>query len=294
MASGTFDTEPGRVRVGISGWRYPSWRGDFYPRGLVQRRELEFVGQRMSTLEVNGSFYSLQRPESYRRWVQSVPEDFVFAVKGSRYITHMMRLRNIDTAMANFLASGVLMLGRQLGPILWQLPERLAYDPDGLETFLAGLPRTTGAALALARGHDERLDGRSWLAIDADLPIRHALEPRSATFEDPALIAQLRRHQVALTVADTAGRWPAFGEVTADFVYVRLHGAQDLYTSGYTDAELDAWAARIAGWAGGSGTPDGQPRDVYVYFDNDAHGHAPHDALALAERVGDRGEVELR
>lgn len=277
---------PGRVRIGISGWRYAGWRGDFYPEGLVQRRELEYVGERMPTVELNGSFYSLQRPESYLRWRDSVPPDFVFAVKGSRYITHMLRLRDVEQAMANFLASGVLALGDQLGPLLWQLPERHVFEVEALEAFLAALPRTTGEALDLAKQHDSRLDGRAWLQIDDDRPLRHALEPRSASFEDPAVPDLLRRHDVALTVADTAGRWPAFGDVTADFAYVRLHGAQDLYASGYTPDELDGWAARVTGWADGSAAPDGRPRDVYVYFDNDARGHAPHDALALAQRLG--------
>ncbi|MFG6401555.1 MULTISPECIES: DUF72 domain-containing protein [unclassified Microbacterium] len=275
----------GRVRVGISGWRYPRWRGDFYPKGLPQRRELEFVGERMSTLELNGSFYSLQRPTSYQQWREAVPRDFVFAVKGSRYITHMLRLKNIDTALANFFASGVLALGDQLGPILWQLPERQQFEPQLIEDFLAKLPRTTAAALELAKHHDGRLTDRSWLSIDADRPLRYALEPRSDTFEDPELIDLLRRQDVALTVADTAGRWPQFGEVTADFVYVRLHGAEDLYASGYSAEQLDGWADRINGWA--SGSPDGRARDVYAYFDNDARGFAPHDALALAQRVGD-------
>ena len=282
MASGDI----GRVRIGISGWRYAGWRGDFYPEGLVQRRELEYVGERMPTVELNGSFYSLQRPDSYLRWRDSVPHDFVFAVKGSRYITHMLRLRDVEQAMANFLASGVLALGDQLGPLLWQLPERHVFEPEALEAFLAGLPRTTREALDLAKRHDSRLDGRAWLQIDDDRPLRHAFEPRSDSFEDPAVPDLLRHHDVALTVADTAGKWPAFGDVTADFVYVRLHGAQDLYASGYTPEELDSWAARVTGWADGSAVPDGRPRDVYVYFDNDARGHAPHDALALAKRLG--------
>lgn len=278
----------GRVRVGISGWRYPSWRGDFYPKGLAQARELKYVGEQMSTLELNGSFYSLQRPSSYMKWRQAVPAGFVFAVKGSRYITHMLRLRGIEAALANFFASGVLALGDQLGPVLWQLPEREEFDAETLEQFLAALPRTTGAALDLARRHDERLDGRSWLKIERDTPIRYAFEPRSMTFEDAAVAPILRAHDVALVVADTAGRFPAFGETTASFVYVRLHGAEDLYASGYTDPQLDAWAARIADWR--TGAADGVPRDVYVYFDNDARGHAPHDAVALAGRVGDRPE----
>ena len=280
------------ARIGISGWRYADWRGDFYPRGLPQRRELEFVGERMSTLELNGSFYSLQRPASYERWRDAVPDDFVFAVKGSRYITHMLRLRDVETAMANFFASGVLALGGKLGPLLWQLPEREQLDADVLDRFLAQLPRSAGEALALAQRHDERMAGRTWLHDGPDVPLRHALEPRSRTFEGEAAAELLRRHRVALAVADTAERWPAIGEHTADFVYVRLHGSRELYTSGYTPEELDGWAARIRGWTSGAGAPDGAPRDVYVYFDNDAHGHAPHDALALARRVEGEGEGE--
>ncbi|MDF9716126.1 DUF72 domain-containing protein [Nocardioides sp. ChNu-99] len=280
--------ERGRVRVGISGWRYPRWRGDFYPKGLAQRRELEYVGQRMSTVELNGSFYSLQRPSSYQRWRTEVPSDLVFAVKGSRYITHMLRLTDVSQALANFFASGVLALDDQLGPVLWQLPERHVFEPAALETFLRQLPRTTGEALDLARNHDARLDDRTWLEIDEDRPLRHAFEPRARSFTDPAAADLLRRYDVALAVADNAGLWPGFGEVTAErIVYVRLHGAHDLYASGYTPDELDGWAARIDGWATGATTPDGRPRDVYVYFDNDARGFAPHDAIALAGRVGD-------
>lgn len=279
---------PARARVGISGWRYKEWRGDFYPQGLPQRRELEHVGERMSTLELNGSFYSLQRPESYARWRDAVPDDFVFAVKGSRYITHMLRLRDVETAMANFFASGVLALGPKLGPFLWQLPERERFDPEVLDRFLSALPSSTGEALELGHRHDERMLGRTWLEDGPDVPLRHALEPRSSTFEEQAATELLRRHGVALTVADTADRWPAFGELTADFAYVRLHGSRELYASGYTHDELNAWADRIRGWTSGASAPDRSPRDVYVYFDNDIHGHAPHDALSLAARVDPR------
>jgi len=239
----------------------------------------------MNSVELNGSFSSLQRPDSYQRWRDEVPDGFVFAVKGSRYVTHMLRLTGVHTALANFFASGVLALGPTLGPFLWQLPERLAFDPDVLDAFLTQLPRTRGEALALARQHDERLDGRDWLEIEADVPLRHALEPRSDSFLDPRAADILRAHGTALVLADTAGRWPAFDALTADHVYVRLHGSQELYASGYTDAELDAWAARIRGWLDGSSAADGMPRDVYVYFDNDARGRAPHDAVALAARL---------
>ncbi|MDT0157322.1 DUF72 domain-containing protein [Microbacterium sp. ARD32] len=278
----------GRIRVGTSGWRYASWRGDFYPRGLVQRRELAYLGDRLSTVEINGSFYSLQRPDSYRRWRDSVPDDFTFAVKGSRYITHMRRLRDVRTALANFFASGVLALGPALGPFLWQLPARLEFDQGLLEDFIAQLPTSTAHAQALAGEHDERLDGRAWLEIDEDRPLRHALEPRARSFDDPALPALLRAHGVALAVADTAGRWPRFDADTADFAYLRLHGSTELYTSGYDAGELRAWARQAIDWAQGDAGGTG-PRDVYVYFDNDAHGHAPHDAVALAALIAGEG-----
>ncbi|WP_308011067.1 DUF72 domain-containing protein [Streptomyces sp. AC495_CC817] len=269
------------MRIGVSGWTYPRWRGDFYPRGLVQKRELEYIGSRFPTVEINGSFYSLQRPESYRRWRDAVPEDFVFAVKGSRYVTHMLRLRQVETALANFFASGLLALGHRLGPVLWQLPERLRFDPGTLSAFLRLLPTTTGEALALARRHDVRLEGREWLHVDEDVPLRHALEPRSRTFGAPESLRLLQQHRVSLVVADTAGRWPLFDALTSDFVYVRLHGARKLYHSGYTREELGDWGELITAWADGRGAGDGRPRDVYVYFDNDARGHAPHDAETL-------------
>jgi uncharacterized protein YecE (DUF72 family) len=276
----------GRALVGVSGWRYARWRGDFYPPGLPQRRELEYIGQEFPTVELNGSFYSLQRPESYRRWRESTPPEFVFAVKGSRYISHMLRLVDAEQALANFFASGLLALGSQLGPILWQLPERQLFDPDVLEDFLRALPRTTGEAQHLAGRHDDRLRGRAFVDVESDRPIRYALEPRSDTFADERSLRLLERYGVALTVADTAGRWPRFDALTTDLVYVRLHGAEVLYHSGYTDEQLRDWAGRIAEWTAPDGA--GRPgRDVYVYFDNDAQGRAPHDARALARLIAE-------
>jgi len=267
------------VRVGISGWRYPSWRGAFYPAGLPQRRELEHVAQRLRTVEINGSFYSLQRPEWYRRWADQTPEDFLFAVKGGRFVTHLKRLRGVETPLANFFASGVLALGDRLGPVLWQLPPTVAFDPELLDAFLALLPRDTAAAAALAARHDDRLKAPAWLEVSAGRPLRHALEVRHESFRDPAFAALARRHGVAVVVADTAGRWPMLDEPTADLVYVRLHGDAELYTSGYEGPALDRWAERVRRWAASG-------RDVVVYFDNDALGRAPFDALALAERLG--------
>jgi uncharacterized protein YecE (DUF72 family) len=270
---------PGTVRVGISGWRYPSWRGDFYPRGLPQRRELEYAARQLTSVEVNGSFYSLQRPESYRRWRSEVPEGFVFAVEGGRFVTHYKRLRDVETPLANFFASGVLELGPTLGPVLWQLPERLGFEAEVLAAFLALLPATTGAAAELAARHDDKVPAnRAVTTTERDRPLRHALEFRSPTFADEAAYALLREHGVATVVADTAGRWPKVFEVTAGFVYVRLHGDKELYASGYSGAALDEWAARCRVWAE-------EGRDVYVYFDNDMKGYAPHDAVALLERL---------
>lgn len=284
------------IRIGISGWRYPPWRGVFYPPALAQRRELEYASNCFSSVELNGSFYSLQTPASYAAWHDSTPADFVFAIKGPRYLTHMLRLREIDKPIANFFASGLLRLRAKLGPILWQLPPSLRFDPYLLESFLAQLPRDTGQALALARRRDVgRMRGRSALAIDEVRPLRHAVEVRHPSFCDPAFVALLRKHGVALVLADTAGRWPFAEDLTADFVYIRLHGDAELYVSGYSDSALDWWAARIARWASGGEADDAQriagesspvgSRDVYCYFDNDAKVHAPFDAQALAARL---------
>lgn len=227
------------IRIGISGWRYAPWRGEFYPPGLVQRRELEYAAGCFPTIEINGSFYSLQSPDSYTAWHDATPDDFVFAVKGPRYITHLKRLRDVERPLANFLASGVLRLGGKLGPMLWQLPPTLKFDEALIDAFLSALPRDTDAALSLARRRDVALmRGRSALAIDRNRPLRHALEVRHDSFLDRRFVQLLRRHRTALVVADTAGRWPYLEDVTADFLYLRLHGDAQLYVSGYSDDAL--------------------------------------------------------
>lgn len=269
----------GTVLVGTSGWRYPPWRGTFYPPGLVQRRELEYLSRKVTSIEINGSFYSLQRPENYRAWVEQVPAGFVFAVKGPRFVTHLKQLRDVAVPVANFLASGVLGLGPALGPVLWQLPPRMRFDADRVARFLELLPSTTTAAARAATGHDERLDGRALVETDADRPLRHAVEPRHPSFRDPAFTVLLREHGVALVQSDSAGTWPVFDEVTADLVYLRLHGQGELYAGGYTAAALDGWAARIRAWRDAG-------HDVVCYFDNDAKVHAPTDARALLDRLG--------
>jgi uncharacterized protein YecE (DUF72 family) len=269
----------GRVRIGISGWNYAGWRGDFYPRGLVQRRELAYAAERFGSIEVNGSFYSLQRPSSYAHWREQTPEDFVFAVKGGRFITHMKKLAGVETALANFFASGPLALGPKLGPVLWQLPPNLGFDAQRLSAFFDLLPRSTGEAAEIAKAHDAKVpDDRSLTVAEDDRPIRHALEVRHPSFVTPAAVELLRAHDIAYVVADSAGRFPLVEEVTSDHMYVRLHGDIELYVSGYSPAALDRWAAKVRRWAA-------LGQDVYVYFDNDAKGHAPHDAMGLMQRV---------
>ena len=287
----------GAIYIGISGWRYEPWRGVFYPRGLVQARELDYAARRLPTIEINGSFYSLQRPSSYAAWYAAAPPGFLFAVKGNRFITHMLKLRGIEKPLANVLASGMFALREKLGPILWQFPPQLRFEADKIEAFLAMLPRDTGQALALARGHDDKMSGRALLEIDAVRPLRHAIEIRHESFRNDAFIALLRKYNVALVVADTAGKFPDDEDVTADFVYIRLHGEHELYASGYEDESLERWAARIRLWSEGQQPADARlissapppaaaSRDVYCYFDNDIKVRAPFDALRLMELLG--------
>ena len=287
----------GKIRIGISGWRYEPWRGIFYPPDLPHRRELEYASRALPTIEINGSFYSLQRPEFYADWYGATPEGFIFSVKGGRYITHILRLRNILRPLANFFASGILNLRDKLGPFLWQFPPNFQWDEERFTQFLDMLPRNTEEALSLARRRDARMHGRCRLAIDTVRPLRHAVEIRNDSFRNEAFIALLRKHGVALVVADTAGKWPYVEDVTADFVYVRLHGEEELYASGYTEEALDRWATRIAAWSNG-GEPDDaarisqkkprrrSSRDVYCYFDNDIKVRAPFDAQRLMEKLG--------
>ena len=268
------------IRIGISGWTYPGWRGDFYPPGLAHRRELEYAANRFCSIEINGSFYALQRASSYVSWRDQTPPGLVFSVKAGRFITHLKKLADVEIPLANFFASGVLALGPKLGPILWQLPPMLGYDEARLTAFFNLLPRTTRHAVRLAEWRDDKVpDDRAWLTTDADRPVRHALEVRHSSFAVPEAVALLREHDVALVVADSAGKWPQSEDVTSDFVYVRLHGADELYVSGYTDGALERWAAKVRSWAAGG-------HDVFVYFDNDAKVRAPYDALGLMWRLG--------
>jgi uncharacterized protein YecE (DUF72 family) len=286
----------GTIRIGISGWTYAPWRGVFYPKGVPQKDELAYASSQFPSIEINGTFYSLQTPETFTRWRDATPDDFVFAIKGSRYITHLRRLRDVEVPLANFMASGVLRLGAKLGPILWQFPPRLRFDPALFSAFIKMLPKDTDEAAHLARRHDERVNGRNWLRAGEKIPLRHAFEIRNESFVNADFIELLREHQIGLVCADTV-EWPLLMDVTADFVYCRLHGSEELYVSGYDEEALEVWAERIDDWAHGREPtranrvvePLKQPqpgRDVYVYFDNDAKVRAPADARRLNERLG--------
>ena len=286
----------GETRIGISGWRYPPWRGVFYPPGLPQHRELEYASRALPTIEINGTFYSLQKPESFEHWYQDTPPGFVFSIKGPRYITHIRRLKNIEGPLANFFASGIFNLREKLGPILWQFPPSFRYDPEKMKRFFELLPHDTEQALSLARRHEPHMAGRIQLAIDATRSLRYAIEIRHESFVDISFVQLLREHNIALVVADTAGKWPYREDVTADFLYLRLHGDKEIYASGYTPEALTRWAGRIRAWREGSQpddahlispqpTPERRPRDVYCYFDNDVKVKAPFDARDLMAKL---------
>jgi uncharacterized protein YecE (DUF72 family) len=286
----------GEIRIGISGWRYAPWRGVFYPKGLRQKDELAYASGRFRSIEINGTFYGPQRPATFARWAAETPDDFVFSVKAPRFITHVKRLRDPEEPLANFLASGLLRLGPKLGPILWQFPPSFRYDRALLEPFLALLPHDAATAGKFAAGHDARVQDVA-LTPDAERPLRHAIEIRHESFADPDFLGLLRDYKVALVCADTVD-WPRLMDLSADFIYCRLHGSEELYASGYGDAALDQWAGWIDAWAhgrepGGGGVrrisgqdaPTRPTRDVYVYFDNDIKVRAPFDAEALVRRL---------
>lgn len=282
------------IRIGISGWTYKPWRGVFFPKGLPQKHEMAYAARTFPSIEVNGTFYGLQRPKSFQAWYDGTPDDFVFAIKASRYITHIRRLRDAEKPMANFFAQGVLALGEKLGPILWQLPPSYRFDPARLEDFLKLLPHDTQAAARLARKHEAGMKGRVFLTPDKTRPLRHAMEIRHESFRDERFVRLLRKYRVGLVVADTVD-WPCLGDITADFVYARLHGSEQLYASGYSDTALKDWARRFRSWHR-SVTPQdidrlsrrrprGKVKDIFVYFDNDMKVRAPFDALSLAKRL---------
>ncbi|MGC1329115.1 DUF72 domain-containing protein [Pseudomonas sp.] len=292
------------VHIGMSGWRYTPWRGDFYPDGLRHKDELHFASRAVNSIEINGTFYALQRPERFAEWAAQTPDGFLFSVKGPRYITHTKRLHDIDEALANFFASGPLSLGDRLGPMLWQFAPSLRFDAGLFDDFMARLPRTGEQLLAQARHCAERLQRPGYLDGNPKQHLRHAIEIRHPSFVDPAFVALLRKHHVALVVADAARKWPRVQDVTSDFIYMRLHGDKQLYASGYSDEALGEWRRRIMAWKRGAQPGDAQlidtdtpppkatRRDVFCYFDNDIKVRAPYDARRLLAMLNLDGALQ--
>jgi len=269
----------------------------FYPTGLPQHAELAYAASAFPTIEINGSFYSLQLPKSWRTWYESVPRDFQFAIKGPRFLTHMLKIRGIEQPLANFFASGVFELREKLGPILWQFPASFPFIFERFEAFFACLPHDLAAAARLARKHGAFMRGRTVMEIDQNRAIRHAVEVRHQSFGCERFVRLLGRYGIALVVTEGAGRWPLWQDVTSDFVYMRLHGEKILYRSGYSDAALDRWSRAILAYACGGIPKEGErilpkarqamrARDVYCYLDNtDLKLRAPFDARTLMEKL---------
>ena len=286
------------IRVGISGWNYPPWRGNFYPDGLSQKLELAYASRRFNAIEINGTFYSLQRPSSFQAWYEATPPGFLFTLKGGRFLTHMLKLKNPRQALANYFASGMLCLREKLGPFLWQFPPVMPFDEGRFTEFLKLLPRDTIELARLGSEHNAVLKGRVFLEPDARRKVRHAVEFRHGTFLSERFIVLLRKHNIALVVADVASKYPTAEDVTADWVYVRLHGSRQLYASGYTPREIEAWVAKVRAWYQGDEPADARRicgkakpapngRDVYVFFDNtDVKLRAPVDARRMAKLLG--------
>jgi uncharacterized protein YecE (DUF72 family) len=260
-----------RIRVGVGGWVFEPWRGSFYPEGLARKRELEYASRKLTTVEINGTYYGSQKPESFARWHDETPEDFVFALKGPRFATNRRVLAEAGESVERFFRTGVLELGDKLGPINWQLMATKKLDLDDVAGFLALLPR--------------RVEGR---------PIRHAIEVRHASFRTPEFVAVAREHGVAIVVAGDSD-YPLIPDPTAPFVYARIMGTGDAEPAGYAPGALDAWAARASAWAEGRTPGDlesvapptnGTPRDVFLYVISGAKQRNPAAAMALIARLG--------
>ncbi len=286
------------IRIGISGWRYKPWRGTFYPEDLIQKKELEYASRQFNSIELNGSFYSLHSPEAHQRWYDETPDDFQFSLKGSRYVTHMRRLKEVEVPLANFFAQGLLRLGKKLGPMLWQFPPNFKYDASRFENFFELLPKSWADAVHFGEKFTELPAKKTWLEVPsgfAKKKLRHTVEIRNESFVSEEFIALLRKYGIGLVVADTV-EWPLLMDVTQDFVYCRLHGSEQLYASGYDDMALRKWSQRVVAWSRGEEVTDGRKasakdapkrtkRDVYVYFDNDMKVRAPFDAKKLSQRI---------
>ncbi|MGV3551600.1 DUF72 domain-containing protein [Rhizobium sp.] len=261
----------GNIYVGIGGWTFEPWRGTFYPEKLPQKRELEYAGQNLTSIEINGTYYGSQKPESFRKWHDETPEKFVFSLKGSRFTTNRKELALAKESVERFIGSGILELRDKLGPINWQFMETKKFQPEDFEAFLECLPAS--------------VEGRK---------LRHAVEVRNDSFAAPDFIELARKHNVAVITAGDS-KFPQIADATADFVYLRIMGTDEKHKKGYSEAELDAWAARAKAYAAG-GVPDdlrqasdkqarAERRDVYLYVISGHKELNPAAAMALIERL---------
>ena len=277
----------GELRVGVSGWAYREWRGVFYPKDVARRDELAYASSHVNSIEINATFYRLQTPKSFETWAGDSPDDFLFAVKGSKFITHQKKLIDVKIPLANYFASGVLLLGKKLGPILWQFPRWYRFDRERIEDFLKMLPRETKQVASLAKKTTINDAERKSTALVENAELRYAFEPRHESFFTREFDEMLRDHNAAMVISDTGGKFPYSEQITADFVYIRLHG-DELYRSAYPDSELKDWSARIKSWRGNR-----NKRDVYVYFDNTLKGHAIHNAIYLAKQLAKTEKADI-
>ncbi|MGV8853710.1 MAG: DUF72 domain-containing protein [Devosia sp.] len=267
----------GVARTGTAGWVFAPWRGTFYPDGLVQKNELAYASSRLSSIEINATFRANQKPASFAKWAGEARDGFVFSVKGPQLVTHIKRLKNCRSELANFFASGPLALGDRLGPFVWQLPPNLQFDAAVLEGFLELLPKTPADYVALAGQADARLKSEPFLDTSAVGAIRHAIELRHPSFDDPTVNTLLAAHNVARVIADTPES--PLRELTADFAYCRLQGPARDNAPTYQPADIADWATTIAGW-----TAKGS--DVFAYFVHEDKLHAPANAIALRQALG--------
>lgn len=259
------------IRIGIGGWTYEPWRGTFFPAKWPVKRELEYAASKLTAIEVNGTYYSGFKPQTFANWAAQVPDGFVFTLKASRFCTNRKVLADAGESIARFTGQGIVELGDRLGPILWQFMATKRFDPEDFGAFLRLLP-----------------------AAQDGVPLRHAVQVRHESFAHPAFVAMCRAAGVAIVYADSTD-YPAIADVTADFVYARLESAEERFTAGYAPAALDRWADAARTWAAG-GTPAGvpyvvpdappdRPRETFVLFINGFKERAPQGAMALIERV---------
>jgi uncharacterized protein YecE (DUF72 family) len=261
----------GQIYIGVGGWTFAPWRGVFYPAKLPQAKELEYAGSKLTSIEINGTYYGSQKPESFRKWAREVPDGFVFSVKGSRFTTNRRVLAEAGDSIKHFYNTGVLELGDRLGPVLWQFAPTKKFDEADFGKFLELLPR--------------EIDGRK---------LRHVVEVRHDSFRNPAFIALLRQFEIPVVFAEHAS-YPGIADVVGDFVYARLQTGNDDIPTCYPPKQLNEWAKRLQLWASG-GEPDDlprvdpssapkQPRDVFAYVIHEGKVRAPAGAMELIERV---------